>query len=292
MDRTRPELRWDDLQLVLAVAETRGTRGAAARLGVTQTTAYRRLNAAEAQLGVRVFERHRGGYVPTAAGEALLRLARRVKADVTEVERAVLGQDDVAAGTVVVDAPMSLSRALAHCAAVLRSSHPRIVLDLRLSPRELSLADREADIAVRASHAPSESLFGRKVGQYAFAPFRAPDASSADEDWIGLIGRRAHELDAWLGEAHPAARVVARAEGFEAAADLALEGVGTVVLPYWPQLPYPGLDRAGACIPRLATPVWLLVHKDLRKVARVRAVMDVLSDRLSALLSDGASRQA
>ncbi len=283
----RPELRWDDLQLILAVAEAGGTLGAASRLGVTQTTAYRRLNSAEEMLGVRLFERHRKGYMPTAAGERLLRLAQRLKADVTEVERAVLGQDNTPAGTVVVTAPMSISRALAHCAPMIHAKHPDIVLDLRLATRTLSLADREADIAVRASHSPNESLFGRKIGEYHFAPFRTKDQNEAlENNWIGLIGPRAADLYRWQDETYPDAKTVIRTEGFESAAELAQAGMGTVVLPDWPQLPYDGLTRVGPRIPRLTTPVWLLVHKDLRKVARVRVVLEALAKHLSGLLSD------
>ena len=286
----RPELRWDDLQLVLAVAEAGGTQGAASRLGVTQTTAYRRLNAAEEALGVRLFERHRQGYVPTAAGAKLLKLAERVKADVTQVEREVLGQDDTPTGTVVVTAPFSISRALASFAAHLRTDHPDITLDLRLGSRELSLADREADIAIRPSHSPNESLFGRKIGQYHFAPFRSvgPSAASTD-DWIGMMGRRAKLIETWRAEHFPGSRTVVRTEGFESATELAQAGLGTVVLPDWPRLPYDGLVRVGDHIPQLTTPVWLLVHKDLRKVARVRVVLDALAEHLTGLLSHSAS---
>ncbi len=286
----RPDLRWDDLQLILAVAEAGGTQGAASRLGVTQTTAYRRLNAAEEQLGVRLFERHRSGYLPTTAGRKLLRLAERVKADVTQVEREVLGQDDKPAGTVVITAPMSISRAMGHCAPLIRDAYPDIILDLRLASKELSLADREADIAIRASHTPNESLFGRKIGQYYFAPFRAVGAPEArSQDWIGLIGRRAKDIDRWHQEAYPEARIVIRTEGFESAAELAQAGMGAVMLPDWPRLPYEGLERVGGRIPQFTTPVWLLVHKDLRKVARVRIVLDLLAEHLAGLLSDSPS---
>ena len=56
-------LDWDDLRVVLAVFRQGTLSGAARSLGVTHSTVFRRLGAIEQQMGARLFERFRDGYV-------------------------------------------------------------------------------------------------------------------------------------------------------------------------------------------------------------------------------------
>src|SRR5687768_8187962 len=69
---------WDDLRVALAVADAGSLAGAARALNVNHTTALRRLDALEARLNTRLFERQRGGYLPTEAGELLAQEARAI----------------------------------------------------------------------------------------------------------------------------------------------------------------------------------------------------------------------
>lgn len=62
----------EDLRLVHAIAAEGTLTGAARRLGVDHSTAFRRLGTLEKRLGVRLFERARDGYAPTPAGEAAI----------------------------------------------------------------------------------------------------------------------------------------------------------------------------------------------------------------------------
>ena len=93
---------WEDLRLVRAVGEAGTLTGAARRLGVDHSTAFRRLGALEERLGVRLFERARNGYAPTPAGEATLAAAERILGDLGELERRIAGEDLRPSGTVRV----------------------------------------------------------------------------------------------------------------------------------------------------------------------------------------------
>lgn len=86
-------IRWDDLQIVAAIAETGTLSGAGRQLGISHTTVFRRLTTMENQLGVALFERSRTGYTPSAAGEDLFAVARRVQTDINGVERRLAGKD-------------------------------------------------------------------------------------------------------------------------------------------------------------------------------------------------------
>src|SRR5215208_2669438 len=71
-------LAWDDFRLVKSIAEARGLAGAAEKLGVNHSTVFRRLGQIEERLGLKLFERHRTGYVLTTAGEEMAVLAARI----------------------------------------------------------------------------------------------------------------------------------------------------------------------------------------------------------------------
>ena len=88
-----PELEWSDLRHALAVGETGSLAGASRLLGVNHTTVLRRLDALEAKLGTRLFERRRSGYEPTDAGQTVLAHARHMADRVDEIERQILGRD-------------------------------------------------------------------------------------------------------------------------------------------------------------------------------------------------------
>ncbi len=88
-------LAWDDFRLVKAIADARSLGGAAEALAVNNSTVFRRLNTLEDQLGVRIFERARTGYLLTSAGEEMVALATRMSESIIEFERRIAGQDVV-----------------------------------------------------------------------------------------------------------------------------------------------------------------------------------------------------
>src|SRR4029453_14484907 len=64
-------LNWDDLRVVLAVAENGTISGAAAVLRISHPTLSRRLRQIEERLGVRLFERTPSACLPTEVGEEM-----------------------------------------------------------------------------------------------------------------------------------------------------------------------------------------------------------------------------
>src|SRR5690606_33442584 len=82
-----------DLLLVRAVGSEGTLLGGARQLGIDHSTAFRRLNVLEKSLGVRLFERGREGYAPTAAGEAMIDTAGNVEEQLIGLERRLAGAD-------------------------------------------------------------------------------------------------------------------------------------------------------------------------------------------------------
>ena len=84
---------WDDARYVLAIHRGKTLSAAAVTLGVTRTTVGRRLQSAEARLGVRLFDRTETGLAATAAGEELADTAERVETEIQLAEGKLLGRD-------------------------------------------------------------------------------------------------------------------------------------------------------------------------------------------------------
>ena len=191
MDR----MAWDDFRLVKAVADSRSLTGAAETLGVNHSTVFRRLGEIEKRLGAPVFERHRTGYGLTPAGEEMVVLAERMERDVTAFARKLAGKTLTPSGEVrVTTNDTLLVHLLMPVLAAFRAQYPDIRVDMVLSNQALNLSKRDADIAVRATDNPPETLVGRRVASLAWAIYgRREDfptaAGGGSEDIAELAGR-------------------------------------------------------------------------------------------------------
>jgi molybdate transport repressor ModE-like protein len=164
----------NDLRLVHAIGESGTLTGAARRLGVDHSTAFRRLGAIETRLGVQLFERARDGYTPTLAGEAALVTATRILGDLGGLERRLAGEDMRPSGIVRVTTTDTLLELTGAVFGELRDEHPDIMIELVVANSFFTLTKRDADIALRPVDAAPESLVGRRLATVATAPYAAP----------------------------------------------------------------------------------------------------------------------
>ncbi|MFZ1492805.1 MAG: LysR family transcriptional regulator, partial [Candidatus Competibacter denitrificans] len=154
---------WDDYRYFLAIEQAGSVLAAAKRLGVNHTTVLRRIASLEKRLGVRLFERLRTGYTPTAAGEELREVIGRVQQMLINAEHQLAGKDLQLSGIVRIATTDTLSSSLLlpHLGAF-RRLHPRIQLQVVSSHQMVNLTHREADVAIRATNHPPDNLLGRK----------------------------------------------------------------------------------------------------------------------------------
>jgi DNA-binding transcriptional LysR family regulator len=142
---------WNEVQLVLAVAETGSVSAAAKRLNTTQPTVSRRLADLEASLGESLFARSVEGTTPTSFGERMLPAARRMAEAAGEVERVASHAAATPKGIVRVTAAPGVAYSfLTPFAARLRSTLPDVHLEVVASTSYVDLARREADLALRS----------------------------------------------------------------------------------------------------------------------------------------------
>lgn len=275
-----PDRNWNLLRHVLAVARGGTLAGAARLLGVDETTVARHLARAEAGFGARLFDRVDGTLRPTAAGAAAVAHAERIEAEVLSLTAAVGGLDAAVAGTVRVTAvPMVANRILVPAIPDLLARHPGLRVELVAEPRTLSLGRREADLAVRlARPAAGAGLVTRRIGRLAYGIYApAGSADPAALPWITYDDAMAD-----LPQARWIAAEVARASGApsplavndaEAILQAIRAGVGRSLLPVAVADGLPGLRRIDGPGPLPVRELWLLVHRELRRLARIRAAI-------------------
>jgi DNA-binding transcriptional LysR family regulator len=283
---------WNDLRLVLSVARAGSLKGAAAALRLDHSTIYRRLLGLEATLGQRLFERRGGSYRPTETGARLALAAERIEAETLALDREITGDDQRLAGRLVVTASETLAyRVLPDLLARFRERHPGIRLELVIDNRQLDLARREADVALRSTRPAEPDLFGRKLADILWSVYGAerylagrcaPDSIAAlgAHDFIGWDEGADVNAAAWLGAAIPESAVVYRSSSLVNQLSAAQVGIGLAVLPCYLADAEEGLRRLLPPIPALTRELWLITHVDLRHTARVRAFFQHVGDAL------------
>ncbi|MGL5447231.1 MAG: LysR family transcriptional regulator [Rhabdaerophilum sp.] len=292
---TQP-LAWDDFRLVKAIADARSLGGAAEALTVNNSTVFRRLNTLEDQLGVRIFERARTGYMLTSAGEEMVALATRMSESIIEFERRIAGQDVRPSGELrVTTTDTMFSDLIAPAFCGFRDKFPEILLDFVIDNRPLNLSRRDADVAIRAAVDPPETLVGRRVGTIAWSAYASKafiaqhgldpkDAAGflmPGIPWIGMsYPIHAMAPAKWLEDNIAPESLVAKVSAVSAAEDALLANIGAGILPCFMGAKSPSLVRI-PLTPKADSGLWILTHPDLKKAARVRAFLDYFGQELT-----------
>lgn len=275
---------WDDLRLFLAVARAGSFTRAAGDTGLHHATLIRRIDALEREIGARLLERGAQGVRPTAAGAELAEGASRVESEVHALSRAVAGQDTSLTGTIRLTTTPGLAPMLMPTLTSFLVDHPSIQLDLDLADPQRDLARREADVAIRPTTVVPEDALAKEIGPLSFAPYAA--ATGASPHWVGFGDNISHLTAArWFAASPWAASVRHRASTVPGMVTAVAAGLGNGLLPCCEADPDPRLVRLGPPVPEASLRLYLLVHVDLRKVARVRALVDHLYPRLLELRS-------
>jgi len=269
---------WDDARVFLAVARHGSLRAAGRALGLSQPTIGRRLAAFEAAFGGPVlFDRLPDGLRLNGAGEALLPAAEQLESAALSLERRRAAASPALSGTVRVSVGEWAARFLA---GNLGRNSPTplpsgITLELVESRETANLARREADLAVR--HHPPESgdLYIAKLGTFAAAVYRRAGANG--DAWVTYTEEQAHYPTAqWVQQRLRASgcSIALRASNMPMQLAAIRAGAGQGILPCFVGDADPLLERVLPPAPEIAADYWVIVHRDLRRAACVRAVID------------------
>lgn len=281
---------WDDVRFFLAVARSGSLSSAARALGVGHVTVGRRITALEKRLGVTLLNRTPDGFAATSAGEAILRQSAAMESAAIDLERIVAGHDALVTGSVRVTTTEALAYQLvAPAIAALRESHPELRVDLIAGVRSLDIARREADLAVRFARPSASDLVCRKLGEVGFSLYASKRylASAgipkrgqglAGLDLISFTGAPAATSPFFMGESLEGARIALRCDNPLIQVQAAASNVGIVEAACFLGDSSPDLVRVWPNEAPARRAVWLIVHQDMRRAARIRAVSTVITE--------------
>jgi DNA-binding transcriptional LysR family regulator len=282
-------MEWSDLRIFLAIAREGTLGGAAQKLGQSQPTMGRRLRALEEAVGQTLFQRTGDGFVLTDEGEAVLSHAERVEEEVLAIQRRLAGEDQQLEGLLRISSSDWFgAHMLAPVFAEFAKLHPRVVIELLTSQIRYSLPRREAEMVFRIRPFDEPEVISRRLmtipyGVYLKSDLEAPQpGDGAGMPLITLDVNFAGMPDAvWLRKLLPNGYVVSRSNNRDVQARLCACGAGIAVLPRPIGDALAGVKRIdlGEEPPRRDT--YVGYHRDLKKLARLRALLDLVIERLS-----------
>jgi DNA-binding transcriptional LysR family regulator len=279
-------LEWDQLRFMLAIHRRGSMQAAAEDLRVDRATVLRRLDALEAALGAKLFDRRRDGCKLTPAGLGIIETVEGIEQATTALAARVGGEDRRAEGIVPVTVPEFFAvKVLCPALPRLRASHPGISIEIRTGHGFLNLARGEADIALRNRRPEHRSLVARRVGMVGIGlyatrdyldrrgtpngDFSGHDMVLFDETLGGMPGA------AWVEEQALAANVAMRSNEILPLLASTKSGLGIGCIPAVAAHGDPELVPVPPGI--VGKPeIFLITHRDLRRKARVRVVFDFI----------------
>ena len=282
------DISWDDHRYFLAIARAGSLTAAARTLKVSQPTVSRRLETMESNLGVRLFHRTRKGYELTASGADLFEAVVRVEEELAEADRNIFGRDKEMSGSLrVTTTETFINGYLGPHIWEFLDHNREIQLELMCTQSTLSLSRGDADVAIRFTDSPPETLIGRRLGTIAYAIYGAAgpagerfcNTDRSNWDWIGIHNETFNRM--LYGTFLPSTRPKHKVDSMAAMHEMVRAGVAVSILPCYTADLDPMLTRLDPA-PLLDSKfdIWILYHRDVRRSHRLRRFTDFIADRI------------
>ncbi|MGG7643314.1 LysR family transcriptional regulator [Rhodovulum sp. YNF3179] len=282
---------WDEIRTAYQVARHGTVSAAATTLGVHHSTVIRHVDALEAQLGVKLFQRHARGYTPTEAGQDLLQVAATTDDQFAQLEGRLRGRGAAVTGELVVTALAEVSSLVAPVLVAFQERNPDVTVREIADERVLKLEYGEAHVAIRAGRAPQEpDNVVQKLARMPAAGFAhrryvsshgelRDDADLARHRFIGVGGEDARAPTAvWMRANLPPDRITYHVSHQRGVLDAVRAGGGIGFLPVWRGRAEEGLVELMPPRDDWASNLWLVTHVDLHRTAKVQGFVKLLKE--------------
>ncbi|WOJ97107.1 LysR family transcriptional regulator [Congregibacter brevis] len=268
-------MNWDDARIFLSFAREGSFSAAAKRLGVQHSTISRRIHALETQLATPLIERSANGFQLTASGVELRATALRIEKEMLAFEADNSGQNEDPSGELKVTAVANMaSSILMPLFASFCRENPSVDLRIEVTNDSVRLAERDADVALRQTNSPGETLIGTRLTTVASAVYgsksycAAVHTGESSENWIGVDCCDYHRT--WTRQACPDLQHSLCVDETSLTIAAIREGLGLGFLPCFIGDSDPDLIRFREPEIQHNLGLWLLYHRDLRDTKRVK----------------------
>lgn len=284
---------WDEVRTAYHVARFGTLSAAAGYLNIHHATVIRHIDALEAKLGSKLFQRHARGYSPTEAGLELMRVAAETDAQFSQMAGRLKGQGATVSGDLTITALAGMAPRLMPLLVEFGAEHPDIRLTFLSAVRMLKLEYGEAHVALRAGKRPQEpDNIVKEVGQFSTGLFANKSyvekfgMIKSIEDFANhrfvsarsLTGRA--PFSEWSRAHINEENIVFRSTDIRAYDDAIFAGAGIGFLELSRGDAHSDLVLMWPSLPEWDSQLWIVTHVDMHKTAKVRALAQFLAERL------------
>ncbi|WP_197917461.1 LysR family transcriptional regulator [Thiosulfatihalobacter marinus] len=283
---------WDEVRTAYQVARLGTVSGAADVLGVHHATVIRHIDALEAQLGVKLFQRHARGYTATEAGQDLMRVAQATDDQFGQLEGRIKGRGAEVSGELVITSLGGFADLITPILADFQVAHPDLLVRFLTDDRVFRLEYGEAHVAIRAGNHPemqdnvAQELVDLKMGLFASKEYvERHGAPETEQDLVHhrFVGHDNENSRApfyvWLKDRVPRENVVFRTTSDRAVVAAIRGGVGLGFTALNAAGAFPELQMVLPPRPEWSSRIRLVTHVDLHRTAKVQAFLKFLKER-------------
>jgi len=290
---------WSDIKVFLAVLRTGSTLAASKRLGMSQPTVARRIDALEHALRLTLFDRDTRGFHPTQDAVRLKVTAENVEASIGAFVKEAENSLRANSHPIRITAPrVNFSANFAKILSEFSVQHPGTYFEFISTYDVLDLVAGEADVAIRvAKKIDDERLICRKLTEVTASLYASPDyadrnglptsPSEFDGHTFVVYDRYSSSLgvNEWLLDRINSTQIVSRCSDVEAMIAAIKVGIGIGVVPTSLAYDDPYLLR---CLPPpegTSASSWLLISPDAYRRPEVKAFSAFFAPRYQAIFN-------
>ncbi len=287
---------WDEIRTAYHVARAGTVSGAAAEMGVHHATVIRHVDALEARLGTKLFQRHARGYTPTEAGLDLLQVARATDEQFAQLANRIKGQGETVSGELVVTSLTSFSPFLTPVLTRFQKLHPDLIVRYLTGSRLFRLEYGEAHVAIRAGAPPEQpdnvvqKFATEKIALYASRDYLGEMGMPASEEELTRHRFVAYDMkdtrapfDRWLRAHLPESAITFRVSDNRALLDAVLAGAGLGFITMEQARRHGDLVEVLAPRPEWSAQLWLVTHVDLHRTVKVQSFLKYLKEEMKRI---------
>ena len=290
------DFNWESLRFFLALARCSTPSAAASLLHVDHNTVRRRVAILEKELDTKLLVKRDDEYCLTPEGAVLMEAAEKIESLASLASKEIVGKDFEVTGTVRVAAPDGLATFfLAPRLPLIRENFPKLNIELSVPSRQSKLSKREADIAITVARPGDKKVVTKKLTEVTlrlFAsdqylslarPIRTPAdlaehnfVSGVDEfDFGPVLNNIFSKLGAGFEPTIACSSIIAQLKA-------TASGGGLCCLANF----IADTEDALVCILpeklNFKREIWMVTHRDLGGLGRVKAVQQFIEDQFAA----------
>jgi DNA-binding transcriptional LysR family regulator len=295
--------RTDAMALFVTAIDTGSLSAAARERGLSLSSVSRHLTMLEERIGTRLIIRSTRMLALTEAGRAYYEKAKRLIAEIDELESSLTAASEIPTGRLSVSGPTLFGRVfMLPILARFLVQHPKLTLDVTLLDRPVNLVEEGIDIAIHIGEMEDSSLVVRKLGSLRWVVSASPeylDAKGVPENiadlsshdcLVGAYGL--HNLSSeWpMFEAGKPTRVQVpvrmRSNTLDGVVAAALEGTGLVCAPAWAIADHVAAGRLRVVLrdfERPPRPIYAVLTHNRLMAVKVRALLECFAENLAKI---------